>query len=137
MRDVGTLTQRFMRIERFIPFWAEELTSFTTPFEASNGYSVKLDKVIEEFSANYLNLVLYIFFSYTILSASPHCRSKKKEELQSNWYYYNLVILIQMQIYGHGVENPSIEITSTLEPLHLRGIKFNMYEYISLKQPFF
>ncbi|KAJ3639735.1 hypothetical protein Zmor_003076 [Zophobas morio] len=42
--DVGTLTQRFMRIERFIPFWAEELTSFTTPFEAGNGYSVRLDK---------------------------------------------------------------------------------------------
>ncbi|KAJ8943982.1 hypothetical protein NQ318_013563 [Aromia moschata] len=43
-RDVGTLTQRFMRIERFIPFWAEELTSFITPFEAGNGYIVKLDK---------------------------------------------------------------------------------------------
>lgn len=35
-----------MRIERFIPFWAEELTSFTTPFEAGNGYSVKLEKVL-------------------------------------------------------------------------------------------
>lgn len=34
-----------MRIERFIPFWAEELNSFTTPFEAGNGYNVKLDKV--------------------------------------------------------------------------------------------
>ncbi|EFA10911.2 pyruvate dehydrogenase phosphatase regulatory subunit, mitochondrial [Tribolium castaneum] len=44
VRDVGTLTQRFMRIERFIPFWAEELSSFTTPFEAGNGYSVRLDK---------------------------------------------------------------------------------------------
>ncbi|GLV45115.1 uncharacterized protein CBL_14312 [Carabus blaptoides fortunei] len=44
VRDVGTLTQRFMRIERFIPFWAEELTNFTTPYEAGNGYSVKLDK---------------------------------------------------------------------------------------------
>lgn len=33
-----------MRIERFIPFWAEELTSFTTPFEAGNGYKVRLDK---------------------------------------------------------------------------------------------
>ncbi|RZC36002.1 pyruvate dehydrogenase phosphatase regulatory subunit, mitochondrial-like [Asbolus verrucosus] len=43
-RDVGTLTQRFMRIERFIPFWAEELTSFTTPFEAGNSYHVKLEK---------------------------------------------------------------------------------------------
>ena len=45
VRDVGTLTQRFMRIERFIPFWAEELTSFSTPFEAGNGYAVRLDKV--------------------------------------------------------------------------------------------
>ena len=43
---MGVLTQRFMRIERFIPFWAEELSSFTTPFEAGNGASVKLDKVI-------------------------------------------------------------------------------------------
>ncbi|XP_017884965.1 pyruvate dehydrogenase phosphatase regulatory subunit, mitochondrial-like [Ceratina calcarata] len=44
VRDVGVLTQRFMRIERFIPFWAEELTPFVTPYEAGNGYSVKLDK---------------------------------------------------------------------------------------------
>ncbi|KAL3289639.1 hypothetical protein HHI36_023048 [Cryptolaemus montrouzieri] len=44
VRDVGTLTQRFMRIERFIPFWAEELSSFTTPFEAGNTYTVRLDK---------------------------------------------------------------------------------------------
>lgn len=48
VRDVGTLTQRFMRIERFIPFWAEELSSFTTPFEAGNAYTVRLDKVIME-----------------------------------------------------------------------------------------
>ncbi|KAJ8870745.1 hypothetical protein PR048_027044 [Dryococelus australis] len=43
-RDVGSLTQRFMRIERFIPFWAEELTSVTTPYEAGHGHRVKLDK---------------------------------------------------------------------------------------------
>nr|CAD7592919.1 unnamed protein product [Timema genevievae] len=43
-RDVGSLTQRFMRIERFMPFWAEELTSVTTPFEAGHGHRVKLDK---------------------------------------------------------------------------------------------
>ncbi|XP_011865409.1 PREDICTED: pyruvate dehydrogenase phosphatase regulatory subunit, mitochondrial-like [Vollenhovia emeryi] len=43
-RDVGVLTQRFMRIERFIPFWAEELTPYVTPYEAGCGYSVKLDK---------------------------------------------------------------------------------------------
>lgn len=30
-------------IERFIPFWVEELTSFITPYEAGNGYSIKLD----------------------------------------------------------------------------------------------
>ncbi|XP_066597840.1 pyruvate dehydrogenase phosphatase regulatory subunit, mitochondrial-like isoform X2 [Prorops nasuta] len=44
VRDVGVLTQRFMRIERFIPFWAEELTPFVTPYEAGSSYSVKLDK---------------------------------------------------------------------------------------------
>ncbi|CAL1687136.1 unnamed protein product [Lasius platythorax] len=43
-RDVGVLTQRFMRIERFIPFWAEELTPYVTPYEAGHGYSVKLNK---------------------------------------------------------------------------------------------
>ncbi|EZA58771.1 hypothetical protein DMN91_009213 [Ooceraea biroi] len=43
-RDVGVLTQRFMRIERFIPFWAEELTPYVTPYEAGSSYSVKLDK---------------------------------------------------------------------------------------------
>lgn len=42
-RDVGVLTQRFMRLERFIPFWAEELTPFVTPFEAGRTHSVKLD----------------------------------------------------------------------------------------------
>lgn len=41
--DVGTLTQRFMRIERFIPFWAEELSSEVTPYESGNGFRVKLD----------------------------------------------------------------------------------------------
>lgn len=43
VRDVGILTQRFMRIEKFIPFWAEELSSTVTPFEAGNGHRVKLD----------------------------------------------------------------------------------------------
>jgi len=42
-RDVGVLTQRFMRIERFIPFWAEELTPYVTPYETGNSYNVKLD----------------------------------------------------------------------------------------------
>ncbi|XP_014217780.1 pyruvate dehydrogenase phosphatase regulatory subunit, mitochondrial-like [Copidosoma floridanum] len=44
VHDVGVLTQRFMRLERFIPFWAEELTPFVTPFEAGNGHRVNLDK---------------------------------------------------------------------------------------------
>lgn len=44
VRDVGVLTQRFMRIERFIPFWAEELTPFVTPFETGFGHSVDLQK---------------------------------------------------------------------------------------------
>ncbi|ENN74249.1 hypothetical protein D910_03538 [Dendroctonus ponderosae] len=44
VRDVGVLTQRYMRLERFIPFWAEELNSFTTPYEAGNDWSVRLDK---------------------------------------------------------------------------------------------
>ncbi|XP_020711811.1 pyruvate dehydrogenase phosphatase regulatory subunit, mitochondrial-like isoform X2 [Athalia rosae] len=44
VRNVGVLTQRFMRIERFIPFWAEELSPYVTPYETGNGYSVKLDK---------------------------------------------------------------------------------------------
>ncbi|KAH1023474.1 hypothetical protein HUJ04_012674 [Dendroctonus ponderosae] len=39
VRDVGVLTQRYMRLERFIPFWAEELNSFTTPYEAGNDWS--------------------------------------------------------------------------------------------------
>lgn len=42
-RDVGTLTQRFLRIDRFIPFWGDELTSMTTPLEAGVTYSVRLD----------------------------------------------------------------------------------------------
>lgn len=48
-----------MRIERFIPFWAEELNSFTTPFEAGNGYNVKLDKV----GFDLYNLILKYKFS--------------------------------------------------------------------------
>jgi len=43
IRDVGSLTQRFMRIEKFIPFWAEDLTRDTTPFEAGCNHIVKLD----------------------------------------------------------------------------------------------
>lgn len=42
-KDVGCIAQRYMRIEKFIPMWAEDLTSVTTPFEAGSGYRVKLD----------------------------------------------------------------------------------------------
>ena len=35
---------RFLRIEKFIPFWGEELTSETTPFEVGRTFKVKIDK---------------------------------------------------------------------------------------------
>ncbi|XP_071445537.1 pyruvate dehydrogenase phosphatase regulatory subunit, mitochondrial-like isoform X1 [Hetaerina americana] len=44
VRDVGYITLRFLRIEKFIPFWAEELDCVTTPYEVGRGYKVKLDK---------------------------------------------------------------------------------------------
>ncbi|XP_001607504.2 pyruvate dehydrogenase phosphatase regulatory subunit, mitochondrial [Nasonia vitripennis] len=44
VHNVGVLTQRFMRLERFIPFWAEELTPFVTPYEANSAYRINLDK---------------------------------------------------------------------------------------------
>jgi len=36
IRNSGYLTLRFLRLEKFIPFWAEELDSITTPLEAGN-----------------------------------------------------------------------------------------------------
>jgi len=53
IRDVGSLTQRFMRIEKFIPFWAEDLTRDTTPFEAGCNHVVKLDVSDEKYILNY------------------------------------------------------------------------------------
>ena len=44
IRNVGQLAMRFLRIEKFIPFWAEELTSETTPLEVNRSYKVKFDK---------------------------------------------------------------------------------------------
>lgn len=32
-----------MRIEKFIPFWGEEISSFVTPYETGYGHQVKLD----------------------------------------------------------------------------------------------
>merc|ERR1719427_146203 len=44
IRNVGHMAMRFLRIEKFIPFWAEELTSVTTPNEVNRTYKVKFDK---------------------------------------------------------------------------------------------
>ncbi|XP_042240778.1 pyruvate dehydrogenase phosphatase regulatory subunit, mitochondrial-like isoform X2 [Homarus americanus] len=44
IRNVGMLTMRSLRVEKFIPFWAEELDSTTTPYEVGRGYKVKLNK---------------------------------------------------------------------------------------------
>lgn len=43
-KDVGTLTQRFMRVERFIPFMGEELISTVTPLEAGQEHYVDFNK---------------------------------------------------------------------------------------------
>lgn len=43
-KDVGTLTQRFMRVERFIPFMGEELISTVTPLEAGQEDYVDFSK---------------------------------------------------------------------------------------------
>lgn len=37
------MTMRSLRVEKFIPFWAEELDSSTTPYEVGRGYRVKLN----------------------------------------------------------------------------------------------
>ncbi|XP_015903839.1 pyruvate dehydrogenase phosphatase regulatory subunit, mitochondrial isoform X2 [Parasteatoda tepidariorum] len=44
VRNVGYYALRFLRIEKFIPFWAEELDSHTTPFEVGRGFKVKMQK---------------------------------------------------------------------------------------------
>lgn len=44
IKDVGYYTLRFLRIEKFIPFWGEELDSNTTPFEIGREDLVKLEK---------------------------------------------------------------------------------------------
>lgn len=43
-KDLGTITQRFMRVERFIPFMGEELTSVVTPLEAGQEFYVDFSK---------------------------------------------------------------------------------------------
>ncbi|CRL07301.1 CLUMA_CG020280, isoform A [Clunio marinus] len=44
-KDCGTMTQKFMRIERFIPLMGDELNSFVTPLEAGLENHVNFDKV--------------------------------------------------------------------------------------------
>ncbi len=44
IRNVGHLAMRFLRIEKMIPFWGEELTSETTPNEVNRAFKVKFDK---------------------------------------------------------------------------------------------
>ena len=41
---VGQLAMRFLRVEKFIPFWGEELSSVSTPIEVNRTFKVKLDK---------------------------------------------------------------------------------------------
>ena len=43
-RNVGQLAMRFLRIEKFIPFWGEELTAETTPNEVNRTFKVKFEK---------------------------------------------------------------------------------------------
>ncbi|UYV82639.1 dehydrogenase, partial [Cordylochernes scorpioides] len=44
IRNVGYYALRFLRIEKFIPFYGEELDSTVTPFEVGRGLKVKLKK---------------------------------------------------------------------------------------------
>ena len=43
IRNAGMLTMRSLRVEKFIPFWAEDLDSTVTPYEVGRGYKVKLN----------------------------------------------------------------------------------------------
>ena len=44
IKNVGHLALRCLRIEKFIPFWGEELSGDTTPNEVNRAYKVKFDK---------------------------------------------------------------------------------------------
>uniref|UniRef100_A0A4D5RB29 Pyruvate dehydrogenase phosphatase regulatory subunit, mitochondrial n=1 Tax=Scolopendra viridis TaxID=118503 RepID=A0A4D5RB29_SCOVI len=44
LRNVGYFALRYLRIEKFIPFMAEEMDNNTTPYEVNRGYKVKLEK---------------------------------------------------------------------------------------------
>ena len=44
IKNVGHFALRCLRIEKFIPFWGEEITGDTTPNEVNRAYKVKFDK---------------------------------------------------------------------------------------------
>merc|ERR1712110_645179 len=44
IRNVGQLAMRFLRVEKFIPFWGEELSSVTTPIEVNKTFKVEFEK---------------------------------------------------------------------------------------------
>jgi pyruvate dehydrogenase phosphatase regulatory subunit len=44
IRNVGQLAMRFLRIERFIPFWGDELNADTNPIETNRIGKVMFDK---------------------------------------------------------------------------------------------
>jgi len=44
IRNVGHLAMRFLRIEKSIPFWAEELSSRSNPIEVNRTFKVKFEK---------------------------------------------------------------------------------------------
>ncbi len=44
IKNVGHLAMRYLRLEKMIPFWGEELTSETTPLEVGRSSKVKFDK---------------------------------------------------------------------------------------------
>ncbi len=44
IKNVGHLAMRFLRLEKMIPFWGEELTAETTPMEVGRTSKVKFDK---------------------------------------------------------------------------------------------
>merc|ERR1719309_1324338 len=44
IRNVGHLAMRFLRIEKFIPFWGDELNGDITPHEVNRTFKVNFDK---------------------------------------------------------------------------------------------
>lgn len=85
LRDVGTITQRWMRIEKFIPLWGEDLNSFTTPFECGSGYRVKLDVSIAQtiimifFILKTEKQLVKVYYSDWLYFSTPPCPYFKRE----------------------------------------------------------